>query len=141
MITLTTALNLFWAIASLALCVRLYRRSSALAGSRRRKLAAVSVVALSLFPVVSTSDDLIRFAFLDSFIQTSSGAGGPSEDGSGQSNQTQLARVLDTLDSAQITPVFSLSATLVAFRIAPPPVTISQERPAASYSGRAPPAA
>jgi hypothetical protein len=136
-----TAPNLLWAILSVALCVRLYKGSLVLAGSRRRKLAAIALASLSLFPVISASDDLIRYAFLDSFVQTSNGAGAPATGDTGQSHANQLARVLDALDAAQISPVFSLGATAVSFGAAAEFVPIWHVTPATAHSGRAPPVA
>jgi len=101
------------------------------------------MAAVALFPVVSASDDLVRFAFLGSAaIHTHAKAGVPLQDDSDQQPaQAALAKLLDSLDSVQIAPFCASSflLVLVAFIVYAAPVTV--ESRVSVQHGRAPPAA
>ena len=101
------------------------------------------MAAIALFPVVSASDDLVRFAFLGSaVIHTHAKAGTPLDNDSDQQpSQSALAKLLDSLDSVQISPFCTSSFLLVllAFIVYAAPVTV--ERRVSAQRGRAPPAA
>jgi hypothetical protein len=114
-ITPVSALNLLWAVSCLIAGVCLYRRSAALADRRLRRFTAIALAAVCLFPVVSSSDDLVRLEFLNTSMETRTGAGVPSQsDPDSNSNQTQLARVFDALDAVDMTASFDFAETFVA---------------------------
>jgi hypothetical protein len=100
------------------------------------------MAAVALFPVVSASDDLVRFAFLGSAaINTRAKAGAPSQDDADeQPAQIALAKLLDSLDSVQIASFCTTSFLLVviAFIVYAAPVTV--ERGVSAQLSRAPPA-
>ncbi len=101
------------------------------------------MAAVALFPVVSASDDLVRFAFLgSSAIQTHAKAGSPLQnDSDEQPSQAVLAKLLDSLDSVQVASFCNSSCLLVliAFVVYAAPVIV--DRGVTAQLGRAPPSA
>jgi hypothetical protein len=143
LITIGAALNLFWVFTTLVFGVRLYRHGQHVGGSSARKICALLLAAVSLFPVFSSTDDLVRFAFLGAAVHTGRTAGTPaSDDESNQANDnTQLARLLDSLDSVQITSFFFVATVFAAFEIAPAVRVATTKVSVRSHFGRAPPLA
>ena len=142
MLTLVSALNIAWVIVSITLGTRLFRSGNRITSARTRRLLALTMAAVALFPVVSASDDLVRFAFLGSAaIHTHAKAGTQQQDDSDQQpSQTALARLLDSLDSVQIAPFCTSSflLVLIAFIVYAGPVSV--DRGVCAQRGRAPPA-
>ena len=115
-------------------------------GSRRAvtyRAIALSLALVSLFPCVSASDDSVRMQVL--------GAGATLPDAEdhhktppGQQSDKKtlgtLARLLETLDSVQITVVLVLSIVLCLFAMALSESHKSLERFLPTRGGRAPPA-
>jgi hypothetical protein len=139
-LSLDAALNLLWLVISVAALLAVgvldWQRSREI---RWRRLFAVFVATIALFPTVSDSDDLFSF----SLLQTSGhhrGAGTAPEDPR-EKDTIQLSRLLESLDHYQITSVyqFVLSLGFVALLL-----TLSLAvftRPVFASSGRAPPLA
>ena len=143
MLSLVSLLNVAWAVVCLAAGTRLFRLGGRITTPKARRLVAITMAAVALFPVVSASDDLVRFAFPGSAaIQTHAKAGTPLQDDSDQQPaQATLAKLLDSLDSVQIAPfcTSSLLLLLVSFIVYAALVTV--ERRVSAQHGRAPPAA
>ena len=124
--SLDTVLNLVWlsigasALAWLGLLeCRRHRFTTRLA--RYQRLCAVLLVTATLFPAVSSSDDLFSFSLLNSQLGKHGGAS-PTlpEDPSGSKPAKdkaglQLVRLLETLDHFQISGVYILALTLSCF--------------------------
>lgn len=142
LITVVNALNIAWVVVSLTVGLRLFRSGGTITSARLRRITALLMAAVALFPVVSASDDLVRFAFLgSSALHTHAQAGTPLSDDSDQQPAQALARLLDSLDSVQITPVSNgwFFLVLVAFLACCAPIAV--ERRVCAQLGRAPPVA
>lgn len=142
--TLVTALNLIWlllaagALAVLA-CAE-WGRSASQKNGLSRRLTCVFLVAVSLFPYVSASDDLIGFAYLRSRLETHNGWGHSLPENSKQrAYTTQLARLLQSLDDLQVTAFFTLFFSLCYFGLVFLTRQFSRLRRMPSPSSRAPP--
>jgi hypothetical protein len=140
-LSLVSALNVAWAVICLTLGMRLFRSGSRITSAKLQRVVALLMAAVALFPVVSASDDLVRFAFLGcSAIHTDAKAGTPlSDDSDQQPAQAVLAKLLDSLDSVQVTP-FCTSAfilVLIAFLVCAAPQVVG--RRVTAVFGRAPP--
>jgi len=141
--TVAGALNLVWvAAAFVALGLLAYheRRRCSCLGDRLRRGFAVFLAAVALFPCISASDDLVRFgqmtASSNAAIEVLSAAPGGSSEG----HATHLARLLQVLESFQLSTPARLLVTLGSCGLIVPAGTVSQERNALSPSSRAPPA-
>ena len=142
LVTIISALNIAWAVVSVAMGLRLFRAGGSITSARLRRITALLMAAVALFPVVSASDDLVRFAFLgSSALHSHAQAGTPLSDDSDQQPTQALARLLDNLDSVQITPVSNawFFLVLVAFMACCAPILV--ERRVTAQLGRAPPIA
>jgi hypothetical protein len=139
-LSLDAALNLLWLSISASALLWVasidWRKSRQI---RWRRLFAVFVATIALFPTVSDSDDLFSFSLLQIPGQHR-GAGTTPED-SREKDTIQLSRVLESLDHYQITSTFQfvLSLGFVALLL-----TLSFAvftRPTFASAGRAPPLA
>jgi hypothetical protein len=114
-VTLDAALNLLWAaIGVVALgALGFSERHNGPGGEigRLRRILAVLLVTVSLFPCVSATDDAFCFSLLQTSQGKHGGVGAPlPEDGRDQTSQTQtLARVLSSLDHSQVSPTYSFA--------------------------------
>ncbi len=141
MVTFVNALNVAWAVISLTVGLRLFRSGGSITTARLRRITALLMAAVALFPVVSASDDLVSFAFLGSFaLHTRAQSGTPLSDDSDEQPTLALARLLDSLDSVHIAPVANgwFFLILIAFLICCAPIAV--ERRVSAHLGRAPPA-
>lgn len=141
---MVTALNLIWLfLAAGALAVLACsegRRSASRKSGIRRRVVCVFLVAISLFPYVSASDDLIGFAYLRSRLETHNGWGHSLPENSKQrAYTTQLARLLQSLDDLQVTAFFALFFNLCFFGLVFLTRRFSQLRRLPIQSSRAPP--
>jgi len=142
--TLDTALNLIWlGVGIVALVVlsfierRWFPRSTAKA--RLRRLAAVLVLTVALFPSVSSSDDLFSFSLLNSHLGKHGGFGSTIPEDSKEKSGLQLFRLLETLNHYQISIAYTFSLALWCVAVI---LTLRREaftRPVLCRSGRAPP--
>jgi len=81
-------------------------------------LLAIGLACVSLFPCVSSSDDSIRFQYFES---THADPHQPSGDQTKQRHDASLAtliRLLEALESVQISAVYALSVWLTFFGVA-----------------------
>jgi hypothetical protein len=140
--TVAGALNLVWVAAALvAMGLLTYheRRRYSRLRDRFRRGFAVFLAAVALFPCISASDDFVRFG------QMSAGPGAAGEvvaaapDGSGESHAIHLARLLQVLESFQLSAASRLLVTLGFCSLVVVAVQFSQERSVVSPSSRAPP--
>ena len=142
MISIANALNLLWVVVSVTAGAYLLRHPDHIR-ARFRAVVAVLLAAVCLFPVISASDDEIRVAILgEPIVHTPSSTGAPSpEDPEKQQTSPLLARLLDSLDAAQITPCFTFFASLEqAHVLTVADVRVDSCRPAIRF-GRSPPSA
>ncbi len=111
--TLDAALNLLWAaIGVAALIVLAISERHLEPGSetgRMRRILAVLLVTVSLFPCVSATDDQFCFSLLQSHLGKHGGVGAPlPEDSAGKTTQ-HLARVLQAFDHSPVSAPYSIS--------------------------------
>lgn len=144
--TLDTALNLIWVGAGvLALIVlsflerRWFARSTARA--RFRRLAAVLILAIALFPSVSSSDDLFSFSLINSHMGKHGGVGSTVPEDSKEKAGFQLFRLLETLNHYQISAVYRLLLALCCITFVLTPGREAFTRAVLCRAGRAPPLA
>jgi hypothetical protein len=139
--SLDISLNLVWVaicVAAVAWALWAERRGSPRsAWTRTRRLAAVLLVALALFPSVSVSDDEISFWFL--FAPSNHrGGSAPIEEGKERSAQ-QLARVLNSLEHFQVNGIWTFTLTLFFLSLVLILLPVANERFLICRAGRAPP--
>jgi hypothetical protein len=142
--SLDVALNLLWA--SIALCLfsllwrqelRGLRPSGALC--RTRRLCAVIVAGVCLFPAVSYSDDLFFFAFLDSQLHSRDGVGSePAQ--SEKRDSLRLYRALQGLEDCRPEAVQQLTSAPHYFATVLESHLSAPHAHARCRPGRAPPA-
>ena len=142
---LDTLLNLLWAgicVAALiwvGRCeVKRFRVSTGRA--RLRRIAAVAVFALALFPSVSDSDDLFAFSLLHSPLERGGNGNAPLED-SKEKTSLQLASLLETLGHYPIGRIYTFALSLFCIAILASFHPEYLTRTIRCRSGRAPPAA
>lgn len=145
-ITLDTALNLIWlGLGVLALVLlaclegRQYPRSSRRA--RRKRFGAVLIVAVALFPSVSSSDDLFSFSLINSQLGKHGGFGNTLPEDSKEKAGMQLFRLLETLNHYQVSHFYALFLALCCLTLV---LTLRREvvtRPVLCLTGRGPPLA
>jgi len=145
-IHLDTALNLMWAAISVAALLWFARlewnrgRHMSQRG-RYRRLFAVCLMAVVLFPSISDSDDLFHFSLLQIPTQQSGGFGSaPQEDRQEKAN-LQLARLLETLEHFQVTGFHLLTFGLYCVAVSLSLRLSSVTRCTGCNAGRAPPLA
>ena len=144
--TLDTALNLSWLIAGvvslIALSVREARHSRRTTNrARRLRFTALVIVALALFPSVSSSDDLFNFSFINSHLGKHGSFGSSIPEDSKEKAGLQLFRLLETLSQYEIAQVYALSLALCCIALV---LTLRREvvtRTVLCSPGRAPPQA
>ena len=117
---LTTALNLFWALIGVfALCLFLAaeRRRSAVCAARGRvrRLCAVVVVILSLFPCVSASDDVLGLSYLRTDRTSGNSHNTSFPDSGKEKSAIQLAHLLQSLENLQICAFYALLCSFSFF--------------------------
>jgi hypothetical protein len=144
-VPLDTKLNLFWAALSIGAFVTIGVMESRLRRERIplraliRRLVCVLVLNSTVFPSISSSDDLLSFSFFQFPINGHGGLGSAPRDETREKANLHLARLLQMLQSVQVArshtfrPIFG-SAT-VSFTLQ----TVVKEGSAAGRLGRAPP--
>lgn len=112
---LTTALNVIWAtfgfLTLLAFAIAERRGILVSGGSRTRRLAAVSVIVLSLFPCVSASDDILGLSELGVKARHRTSTNGTLPDKS----SLQLSHLLQALENLQIAAIFFFACVSLCF--------------------------
>ena len=111
---LTTALNLFWGLLAV-LAFGFYALSDAGHGPRTRRagawrrLSAVAIIVLALFPCISVSDDVCGYARLTPKTLPGSSVQDPVS--------AQLARLLQSIEQIQVAEIFALVISLSSFAL------------------------
>jgi len=144
--TVDTALNLIWlcgGVVSLVLLLVLEKRwfQGSTARARFQRLAAVLIVAIALFPSVSSSDDLFSFSLLNSHMGKHGGVGSTVPEDSKEKAGLQLFRLLETLNHYQISAVYRVLLALCCIAFVPTPGCEAFTRAVLCRTGRAPPLA
>ncbi len=138
-------LNLAWA----ALCLTAFgwfiaaeRRSGLNRRTIKSRALALSLALVSLFPCVSASDDAVRVQFMEmngsAHDSDSHPTPAPSNDSDKKALGT-LVRMLETLESVQVTVALALSIVLCLFAFAIIETHRSLDRFLPARAGRAPP--
>jgi hypothetical protein len=143
-ITLDTALNLVWlgvGIVALVLLVILEPRwfPQSTRHARSIRFTAVFIVAVALFPSVSSSDDLFSFSLLNSHLGKHGGFGNTVPEDSKEKAGMQLFRLLETINHCQLSQVYSFFLVLCCTAFI---LTIRRDaltRVVVCRAGRAPP--
>jgi len=143
-VTLDTALNLTWVgigVVSLVLLAILEqkRHHRSTRRARWRRLVAVLIVTVALFPAVSSSDDLFSFSWINSHLGGRGGFGSSLPEDTRDKAGVQLFRLLETLNHYQVAHSWVLLFTLCCLAFV---LILGREistRPLFCRSGRAPP--
>ena len=142
-IHLDTALNLLWAaisVAALAGFARLEWKRGSQPG-RWQRLFAVCLMALTIFPSISDSDDLLHFSLLQVPNRTSGGFGTAPQEDRQEKDSLQLARLLDAMEHYQVTALYLFIFALYCVAISLSLRLSSFTRSVGCHAGRAPPLA
>jgi len=112
-VTFYTALNVLWCaigfVALLSLFIFERRKGPGNQTGRVRRVVAVLLTTVSLFPCVSATDDEFCFSLLQTRSGKLGGVGAPlPEDAKDQVGQC-LARLLESLDHYQVSSTYSFS--------------------------------
>lgn len=145
-ITLDTALNLVWlgaGVLAFGLLAFLEPRWFPRTTRRARaiRFTAVFVLAIALFPSVSSSDDLFSFSLLNSHLGKHGRFGSTVPEDSKEKAGMQLFRILETLNHFQVSTVYTLSLALCCLAVIVIPSYETSTRTVLCRAGRAPPLA
>jgi hypothetical protein len=148
-IHLDTALNLMWAAISVAALLWFARIECSRGGrvsphGRYRRLFAVCLMTVVIFPSISDSDDLFHFSLLQIPTRQSGGFGSaPQEDREDRQEKAnlQLARLLETLEHFQVSGFHLLTFGLYCVAVSLSLRLSSFTRCIGCNAGRAPPLA
>lgn len=143
-IALDTALNLLWlGVGVLALGLLCFLEPRWFPRSTRRaraiRFTAVFIVAVALFPSVSSSDDLFNFSLINRHLGKHGGFGTTPPEDSKEKAGMQLFRLLESLNHCQLSNSWSFFLVWCCTALI---LTVSREtvtRAVACRSGRAPP--
>ena len=133
-----TILNLAWAavcVAAFAWFIAVERRRIS-RGALISRAVALGLALVSLFPCVSASDDAVRLQFLSTAGDHSKAPPNPESE---KKNLATLVRLLEALDSVQVTVSLVLCFCLLLFALALIEVHDSLDRVLLIRAGRAPP--
>ncbi len=144
--TVDTALNLVWlgvGVLSLILLSflekRWFQRSTPRA--RFRRLAAVLILAIALFPSVSSSDDLFSFSLINNHLGKHGGVGSTVPEDSKEKAGLQLFRLLENLNHYQTSAIYCIFLALYCIAFVLTPQREAFTRAVLCRAGRAPPLA
>jgi hypothetical protein len=145
-IHLDTALNLMWAaisVAALLWFARLeWNRGRRVSPQGRyRRLFAVCLMAVVIFPSISDSDDLFHFSLLQVPTRQSGGFGSAPQEDRQEKDNLQLARLLETLEHFQVSGFHLFTFGLYCVAISLSLRLSSFTRSIGCNAGRAPPLA
>ena len=142
--TFDTALNVLWfaigVVALLALFFSERRKGPGNETGRVRRLIAVLLTTVSLFPCVSATDDEFCFSLLQTSSGKHGGVGAPlPEDAKDHVGQC-LARVLQSLDHYQVSSAYSFSVSFWFIGLVLLATKLVSVRDLLYRAGRSPPA-
>ncbi len=145
-LALDTTLNLVWLIIGMAAVFflsRVERRHHPLSTKRARlrRLFAVLIVTLALFPSVSSSDDLFSFSLINTHLGKHGGLGSTPPEDSKEKAGLQLFRLLETLNHYQVARIFTVTLALCCVAFVLTSWREPSTRPILCRAGRAPPLA
>ena len=145
-IHLDTALNLMWAaisVSALLWFARLERNRGRRVSphGRYRRLFAVCLMAVVIFPSISDSDDLFHFSLLQIPTRQSGGFGSAPQEDRQEKDNLQLARLLETLEHFQVSGFHLFTFGLYCVAISLSLRLSSFTRSIGCNAGRAPPLA
>ena len=140
---MVTVLNLIWLLVALVAMGGVLlseRRRTSTPDARSQRLVSVLLAAVSLFPCVSASDDLINFAYVSAGLETRRGFGHSVPEDSNTST-TVIYLALQNLEHLQITAFYALFVALsfFGFVFCLAPQSVSRQLP--SFVSRGPPQA
>lgn len=141
--TFDIALNLLWCaigvIGLLVLALTERRRSAARHTGRVRRIQAVLLATVSLFPCVSATDDEFCLSLLQTTHGKHGGVGAPVPEDSKEKEGQVLARILLGLDHSQVTSVYHFAVILCFFTLVLCATKLLSVRGFLCRAGRAPP--
>jgi hypothetical protein len=142
---LDVVLNLLWLGISAGALFWLLRSERNRTGrttfrARRRRLAAVCLMAVALFPTVSDSDDLFNFSLLQIPLRHGGVGNTPTED-SKEKASLHLARVLEMLEHYATARIQTFAVTLFCLIFLTACRAELFSRAVSCQSGRSPPLA
>ena len=143
-IHLDTALNLMWAAISVAALLWFFRlewsRGQRVSRhGRYRRLFAVCLMAVVIFPSISDSDDLFHFSLLQIPTRQSGGFGSAPQEDRQEKASLQLARLLETLEHFEVSGFQLFAFGLYCVAISLSLCLSSFTRCIGCNAGRAPP--
>jgi hypothetical protein len=141
---LDAALNLLWAAITLAALawfaqVEWRHGQRGLSPSSLRRLFALCLMAVAIFPSISDSDDLFHFSLLQVPTSQTGGFGSAPQEERQEKGNLQLARLLESLEHYQVSGFYLFILTLACLAIAISLRVASRSRTGSCYAGRAPP--
>ena len=140
-ISVDILLNVIWFALGVAatgvLAISEVRKQGAGVHGRLRRITAVLVLTLALFPMVSASDDELSFSLFRTQGGSRGGLGVPTEER--EKSDQNLARLFDGIEYFQIQAIWTLSVALCFFAIIGVTFIARRERFLVSLPGRAPP--
>jgi hypothetical protein len=140
-VTFETALNVLWCAIGVVALLGLYlserRKGPRDTTGRMRRILAVVLTTVSLFPCVSATDDEFCFSLLQSTSGKHDGMGAPLPEDARE--KASLGRILETIDHYQLSSAYSFAVIfwfIGLVLLATKPVTM---RARLQRAGRSPP--
>jgi hypothetical protein len=131
-----TILNLVWALLCFSAAgVFVSAERTRHSGRRSARAVAIFLCAVALFPCVSASDDSVCLQFF------SGGEHSPHPGSAPEKSQAALVRMLEALESVQVTQIWALAVVLCFFALVLIRPLQSLDRLAPHQAGRGPPSA
>ena len=142
--TFDTALNVLWCaigvVALLALFSFERRRRAGSNTGRLRRVVAVLLTTVSLFPCVSATDDEFCFSLLQTSSGKHGGLGAPLPQDAKDHTGNYLARMLESLDHYQVSSAYSFAVIFWFISLILLSTKIASVRDLLYRAGRSPPA-
>jgi hypothetical protein len=112
-VTFETALNLIWCVIGVAALFALFiferRKGPGNETGRLRRVGAILLATVSLFPCVSATDDEFCLSLLQTRSGKTGGVGAPLPEESKDQVGQCLARLLESLDHYQVSSTYSFA--------------------------------
>jgi len=141
-VTFETALNVLWCAIGLVALLCLYlierRKEPRDTTGRMRRILAVLLTTVSLFPCVSATDDEFCFSLLQSTTGKHGGVGAPLPEDARE--KASLGRILETLDHYQLSSTYSFAVIFWFIALVLLATKLVTVRTLQQRAGRAPPA-
>jgi hypothetical protein len=139
-VTFETALNLLWCVIGVGGLLGLYlsERTKCITG-RRRRIVAVLLTTVSLFPCVSATDDEFCLSLLQSRVGKHGGVGAPLPEDARDKAHQNLGRILETLDHCQVSSAYTFGVIFWFVGLVLFATQLSCVRALLNQAGRSPP--